>query len=374
MTLRDQRQQEFAEAYLNRSTHYKKGGILYLCARFGKIRTACIIMQKRGFPKTLIGYPDKPVKDAWIQEFKDIGFDASNIHFSTHVSLEKVEGEWDLVILDEVHLLSERQRQATGKLQTKEILGLTGTMTENTEEDLRFDLDLQVIENGHYPIHQAIKEGVITDYEITVVKVPLDTKELIYTSKGKKITEKRLFDNVTWVLDNKADELDRLTVRNLRFKRMRIIQNSVAKLKATQWILKKSPEERILVFCGVTAIADQLGCPSYHNKSKEKHLFDAFASGEGNHMAVCKLGNTGVTYRPLNRVVVNYFDSNGENLAQKIQRCMAMEYNNLSKKSKITLISSNEPTELKWLWGALEFFDPEKVKYADIRELYPAQV
>ena len=69
------------------------------------------------------------------------------------------------------------------------------------------------------------------------------------------------------------------------------------------------------------------------------------------------------TYKPLNKVIINYFDSNGENLAQKINRCMAMEYDNPDKKAKIYIISSTEDVELKWLKRALEFFDKSKIKY-----------
>ena len=83
-------------------------------------------------------------------------------------------------------------------------------------------------------------------------------------------------------------------------------------------------------------IADELGIPSYHSKSSEKQIFDDFAEGVGNHLAVVKIGNTGVTYKPLNKVIINYFDSNGENLAQKINRCMAMEYNTPEKKHIFT--------------------------------------
>jgi hypothetical protein len=369
MNLRDRRQVEFAKAFIERAEKYKKGGILYICPRMGKIRISCIAMQGMGFPKTLIAYPDDPVKKSWEKEFKEIGFDNANIQFTTHRSLEKRVGEkWDLLVLDEIHLLSEAQKEAVNKIEAKEVLGLTGTMTEWTERDLGRDLDLYTV--AYYPIEQAIEEGVITDYEITVIKVPLDTREKIY-KKGTR-SEKQQFDAYGWVIEkNKAEGMDTF---KLRLGRMRIIQNSIAKLKATKWILSQAPKERILVFCGVTAIADKLECPSYHSLSKEKAIFEEFASGKGNHLAVCKLGNTGVTYKPLNRVLVNYFDSNGENLAQKLNRAMAMEYNNLSKKAFITIISSNEPVELSWLHKALEFFSPEKVKYADIRELYPAQV
>jgi hypothetical protein len=119
----------------------------------------------------------------------------------------------------------------------------------------------------------------------------------------------------------------------------------------------------VLVFCGITKIADALGIPSYHSKKEEKEIFDNFVAGKGKHLAVVKIGNTGVTYKPLNRVIINYFDSNGENLAQKINRCMAMEYDNPDKKAQIYIISSYEEVELKWLKKALEFFEKDKIKF-----------
>jgi hypothetical protein len=153
----------------------------------------------------------------------------------------------------------------------------------------------------------------------------------------------------------------------LRLKRMRLIQNSIAKLALTKQLLQKYKDERILVFCGTTEMADSLGIHSHHSKSLDKDIFKRFAEGEGNHMAVVKIGNTGVTYKPLNKVVLNYFDSNAENLAQKIQRCMAVEYDNVDKKAQIYIISTTEDVENRWLSKALVFFDVSKIKYIDVK-------
>jgi superfamily II DNA or RNA helicase len=183
-------------------------------------------------------------------------------------------------------LLSEAQMEAAKDLLeiNLNVLGLTGTMTSWTERTLAEELDLSVV--ATYSIDKAIEEGVIVDYEITVVRVPLDDKRK-NNYKGKVRTEKQQFDAYGWV----------------------------------------------------------------------------FASGKGNHMAVVKIGNTGVTYKPLNRVIINYFDSNAENLAQKINRCMAMEYNNPDKRAQIYIVCSNEDVEAKWLQKALEFFDKNKIKF-----------
>ena len=357
MTLRDKRQKEFAKEWIDKG----KFGILNLCPRFGKIRTTINIMKKIKSKYVLIAYPDNKIKESWQTDFEELGFDDSIVTYTTHLSLKKyAEQSFDVVIIDEIHLLSEAQIEVCKDLfdVNGQILGLTGTLSSWTERTIEEELDLHVI--ATYPIEKAIEEGVIVDYQINVIRVPLDTKTLQeYKSKDK--TEKKQFDDLTWVI-NKMDR-EGGNAMFLRLARMRIIQSSLAKSNATKRLLAAHKDERVLVFCGTTAVADNLGVPSYHNKSKEKKVFEDFAEGKGNHLAVVKIGNTGVTYKPLDKVIINYFDSNAENLAQKINRCMAMEYNTPDKKAHIYIVSTNELVELKWLSKALEFFDENKIKY-----------
>jgi superfamily II DNA or RNA helicase len=357
MTLRDQRQAEFADKWIKNG----KFGILNLCPRFGKIRTTINIMEQLKPKEVLIAYPDNKIKESWQDDFRERNYTNSFITYTTHLSLHKYkDNKYDLVVIDEIHLLSEAQIEVCKDLiaANDNVLGLTGTLSKWTEETLAQELDLMVV--AYYPIEQAIEEGVIVDYEIIVKRVPLDNV-VVQDYKGKKRTEKKQFDSYGWVIDQM--ERQSKNTMFLRLARMRIIQNSLAKLNATKNILKNNRNERILVFCGTTKIADSLGIPSHHSKSKSDETFIGFSEGEGKHMAVVKIGNTGVTYKPLNKVIINYFDSNAENLAQKINRCMAMEYNNPDKKAQIYIISTDEPVELKWLKKALEFFDKSKIKY-----------
>lgn len=362
MSLRDQRQKEFADIWLKNDQH----GILNLCPRFGKIYTTInILQQMKDNINILIAYPDVKIKDSWEEDFETRGYKNPNITYTTHLSLHKhTIKNYDMLIVDEIHLLSDAQLDACKEvmMNTKAVLGLTGTLSTWTESEIEQRLQLPVI--AHYPIEQAIQEGVIVDYQITVLKVPLDN-HVIQEIKGKARTEKKHYDATSWVID-KLDKEGKNTMM-LRLKRMRIIQNSIAKLALTRQLLQKYDKERILVFCGTTDMADSLGIHSHHSKSTDKDTFRRFAEGEGNHMAVVKIGNTGVTYKPLNKVILNYFDSNAENLAQKVNRCMAMEYNNPNKKADIYIISTNEPVEEKWLNKALEFFDKEKIRVVDVK-------
>jgi len=365
MTIRDRRQKEFADVWLKQGRH----GILNLCPRFGKIFTTINILEELKPKNVLIAYPDNKIKQSWKDDFVKRGYDTSNVTYTTHLSLKKhLSEQFDLIVIDEIHLLSEAQINVAKEminnhlkfshLYNGDVLGLTGTLSKWTEKTLREELELNVM--ATYTIEQAINDGVVVDYEITVVTVPLDKKRKQKYKTGQR-TEKEQFDSYGYVIDSL--ERQGKTTMFVRLGRMRIIQNSVAKMEKTRELLKKHKDERVLVFCGVTKIADELGIPSYHSKKEERNIFDNFVEGKGNHLAVVKIGNTGVTYNPLNRVIINYFDSNGENLAQKINRCMAMEYSNPGKKAYIYIVSSNESVELKWLNKALEFFDKKKIKH-----------
>jgi len=357
MALRDKRQKEFAETWLK-----WRWGILDLCPRFGKIYTTINILET--MPDNiniLIAYPDKEIKKSWIEDFKKREYVNPNITYTTHRSIKKyVENKYDLVIIDEIHLLSNAQIESCFNLFliNRDVLGLTGTLSMWTEKKLNEKLGLKVI--GFYPMSTGIEEGVISDYQITVHKIPLDDQEK-GAFKKKFRTEAQQYKAISYVINQKV--ISGENTMFLRLARMRVIQNSVAKKNKTISLLNQYKNERILVFCGLTKIADELGIPAFHNKVKEKDLFDKFAKGEGNHLAVVKIGNSGVTYKPLNKVIINYFDSNSENLAQKMFRCMGVEYNNPDKKSHIHIIATREPEELKWLNKALEFFDKSKIKY-----------
>ena len=164
MTLRDQRQREFADAWIRSG----KFGILNLCPRFGKIRTSINILNNYNPHSTvLIAYPDNKIKDSWMADFEAMGYDNPNITYTTHLSLRKhTDHVFDIVIIDEIHLLSEAQIEVCKELfkNNKNVLGLTGTLSNWTEKTLSEELDIPVV--ATYSIEQAIQEGVIVDYEI----------------------------------------------------------------------------------------------------------------------------------------------------------------------------------------------------------------
>jgi len=358
MNIRNQRQEEFAEKWLKSD----RFNIIHACPRFGKIKTAIIALNQLSENiKILISYPDIKIRNSWMEDFEKWSYKNNNITFTTHLSLKKYKEEmYDLIIIDEIHLLSWAQIVVCKELfkRNRKVMGLTGTLSKSTKSQLRQELGLSVLVG--YPISQAIKEGVVSDYEINIYKVPLD--RFVMQQFGKRrSTEDHKFKSYTYIID-KLSAMGKET-KFMRLGRMRVVQNSLAKVNKTKNLLDKYKDQRVLVFCGTIKIAESLGVPSFHSKSSDKKLFEDFSNGIGNQLAVVKIGNTGITYKPLNRIIINSFDSNSEKMAQKINRCMSYEYNNPDKKAKIDIISSTEDVELKWLKKSLEFFETSKIKY-----------
>lgn len=369
MNIRDQLQESWASEFLTYDQGLGKG-ILHLCPRAGKIRTSVKIFEKverlgnRGRsvnktwkPSILICYPDKNIQKSWEDDFKAIGYNNPNVSYVTHVSLGKIQDQYDIIVCDEIHLLSPLQAGNFKRIMKNNadsyIIGLSGTMSKDTKINLKYMLNLNVV--SEYSLEQAINDGIISDYRINVITTNLDNKVIV--DQKKKRTEKAKYNAISWVIKNKGQSLF------LSLARMRIIHNSLAKLTRTKEILKKLKDKRVLVFCASNKIAKQLGIKVHTSKYNDQENFEQFVAdnSQDNHLAVCKIGNTGVSFKSLDNIVISAFDSNSENLTQRI--CRSLILDNKGKISNIYIVSSTEEAELKWLEKSLEFFDKSKIKY-----------
>lgn len=359
MNKRDELQERWANDYMTGN----KKSILHLCPRSGKIRTSIRIFKKiekllGAKPRILIAYPDKNIQQSWESDFQAVGFDDSNVEYVTHISLAKVkQNTYDIIVCDEVHLLSANQKTQLNELikfnRDAYVVGLSGTLSEKTELELRVECKLPVI--TEYTLDEAINDGIISDYKINVVRVDLDDVTIV--DKKKKRTEKQKYRAITWVIENKGQSLF------LSLSRMRIVHNSLAKIAMTKRILSKLKDKRTLVFCANNKVAKELGCKVHTSKFHDQDEFEKFIgdTSKHNHLAVCKIGNTGVSFKSLDHIVINAFDSNSENLTQRICRSLILDERN--KVSTIYIVTSNEKAELRWLEKSLEFFDQNKIKY-----------
>lgn len=336
-------------------------GLAHIAPRAGKTRMALKIAEKIKAKKILVVYPDNKIKNSWLKDVKDIDFQ-EDIIYTTYLSLFKHIGEYDFVVLDEIHLSSEAQREEIKKLLklNKVWIGMSGSLSRDTVSELNSYFKARILID--YPIEKAIEDGIISNYEIHIITTKLDDKVLSPNSKGKMLTEKKKCDNYTWVIESLKRQGKSTMI--LALARMRLIQQSLAKINKTKQLLEQFKDERVLIFSGLTKTANAFGVTVHHSKNENEDEFVKFSNDESefNHLAVVKIGNSGVTFKNLDKVILNYFDSNEENTTQKICRCLLLE-DDPNKISHIYIICTNEEFELKWLKKALKMFKQSKISY-----------
>lgn len=343
-------------------------GIADIAPRVGKIKIMLDCMSTK--EEIMIAYPESTIKKSWKDDVKKWKFESKTINYSTYMSFKKINKSCDVLVLDEIHSASDAQIKAISayikKFKIAKVIGLSGTLSQRTKEKLYMTLKLPVL--VEYSIAQAVADGIITDYKIDIYHTPLSTikNQKIKWKGGEFMTsEKSSFDSLTRKIDN-IDTIDyktRKTLKFLRLGRMRVLKSSQAKLDLTKELIDKFKDQRALVFTGLTESADNLGIPSYHSKNKNEQAKDDFLSGKSDKLAVVNKMKAGITFPNLNVTILNSFDSNSENMAQKISRVTCMEYDNPDKVAHVAIVTSNEEIELEWLEKSLEFFDKNKITH-----------
>lgn len=367
--MREQRQLEATEFICN-----NEFTICYISPRFGKTKVVIDYLKEKQYNNILVVYPLISIKTSWLNEFEKWGFDKKKVKFTTTASLKNHIGKnYDVIVADEIQMFSLKQLQSLkfvlDKVSVKRCIGLTGTLTNKTEKEITEFTGLRV--GFKYPLEQAIEEGIVTDYRITVVMTNLDSKiPYIQPMKEKpsfRITEAQRYAYLTEKIEQIKAEFGNLGF--LPVLRQAVFKKSIGKRDLTKKLIEKYKNERLLIFCGVTDIADSLGVPVYHSKESDASIKDDFCTGKFNHLAVCKMLNAGVTVLPINKAIINAFDSNAETLGQQLNRLTNFEYDNPNKVAEIYIVCTNTQAELKWLNSALEFFEADKITYKKFEEL-----
>ena len=355
MNIKDKYQNIWSNTFIEKGN----SGLLALAPRSGKTRCALQIATKTKSKNILVAYPDNKIKNSWLKDTEETDFQA-NITYTTYLSLHKYIDKYDYVFLDEIHQTSEAQREEIAKLLkiNSRWTGLSGSLSSQTIKELNQYFKAKVI--IEYSIEQAIKDGLISNYEIHVVTCKLDNKIIFKNKKGKLITEKKASDNYSYVI-----EMLKRQGRSTMFPalgRMRLIQKSIGKIEATKKLLQQFKDERVLIFNGLTITANSFGSLVHHSKNENEEEFIKFANNQSKykHLAVVKIGNSGVSFFNLDYIILNYFDSNAEATTQKICRALLLE-DNPEKIAKIYIVTTNESYEILWLKKALGMFVQSKI-------------
>lgn len=359
MKKQDQLQDEFIE----KSCEFFKTrnrGYLNLAMRFGKCRTTIEVMKKLLYKNewVLVAYPDNKLKQTWMDEMDLWGFSnlGINVEFVNFSSLKKHMSEkYDFFVIDEFHSASENETEIAHIVMnnSRYVLGLSGTVSEDTK------CNWELKEIANYSTLQGIEDGILADYQITVHMVNLDNVTKTLDKKGKLKTEKQRYDAYSWVIENLKRQGG--SFMHLALSRNRLSLSSIGKMNHVKRLLKRLSDKRVLVFTGLSNVADNLGIPSYHSKSKDDSAYVTFQDKKHNHLALAAMGKVGVTYKDLDSVILLNFTYNAEETSQILNRAIKLDYKN--KVADLHIICLNEPPEIKKIKESLSMLDQNKIKF-----------
>jgi len=306
----------------------------------------------------LLAYPENSLIGNWEREMIKWSYFNPNITFCNFSSLHKYKDKiFDFIIIDEMHSTSDGERDYCHQIMTNDentlVLGLSGTISKETEG--KWGLK----EIAKYSLSSAIKDKIIADYQITVHLVDLDNSIKTPNKKGKMLTEKQKYDNLSFVIQQMKYKGQNFM--HLALSRNRLSLSSIGKMNFLKKLLFQLQGKRCIIFTGLADVADGIGIPSYHSKSENDENLQKFQRGEINHLALVEKGKTGLTYKSLDSVILLNFTYNAENSAQSISRSLQLDYT--GKVANIHILAIKEPPEIKKIKESLSMLDSNKIKY-----------
>lgn len=355
MTKQDELQKEFVKKGIDFFKSYDRG-YFNLAMRFGKCKTTIDLLIKMDVDSVLIAYPDNKLRDTWMGECKLWSYDNPNITYVNFSSLKKyTEESFDFFVIDEFHSCSENEREYAHTIMNNctYTLGLSGTVSEETDGYWNME------QIAAYTTEQGIEDGILADYQISVHLVDLDDSIKVKDKQGKLKTEKQKYSGYSWVIEKM--KVEGKNFMHLALARNRLSQSSIGKMNYAKALLNSLKDKRVLIFTGLADVADNLGVPSYHSKSKDESAYTGFQGGKHNHLALAAMGKVGVTYKDLDSVILLNFTYNAEESSQILNRAIKLDYK--GKIADLHILCLNEKPELKKIKESLSMLDQSKIKY-----------
>jgi len=286
---------------------------------------------------------------------------------STWASLNKITGKFDLIVLDEEQFSTENNiENLLNKSLKGRILSMTGVPTKHKEKIYLYNqLNLKIL--CELPINEAVDVGLLSNYTIKVIEVPMSQVKDIKAGTRKKpflTSEVKQYEWLSKVIQQAIFQ-HRADLKFRILKRMRFIKDSTSKLKAAQLLLSKL-RGRILIFAGTIEQTENLCEHTYHSKTDDKD-YKMFQNGEIERIAMVNSGGIGHTYKAIDHLVIVQVDSDKNGItSQKVARTLLAQKD---YKATIWIISLLGTQDEKWVESALNNFDKSKVEYIKLKNL-----
>ena len=311
-----------------------------------------------GTLKVLVIVPKLSIMQSWKDEIEKFNFDylLGHIKFSTYLSLNKQDTDYDVVILDEAHNVVPRHVQYLDKHKGK-ILGLSGTLPKYEHSDKYRIINHYCPKVFEYNIDEAIDDLILNDYKIIVHSVDLGTAK-DFKVKNWSTSEAAAYKYWTDRIRSAVSPKQQQIMQIMRMKTMMEFKSKPIYAKK----LFDSITDKCIIFANTQAQADYL-CPhSYHSKNdSSKANLEMFINNKILKLAAVNQLSEGVNIPGLKQaIVLHSYSGSSPRSNQKLGRILR-----LSKDEVATLhiLMHRDTVDTKWVSSVLDSFNETRVFY-----------
>lgn len=211
-------------------------------------------------------------------------------------------------------------------------------------------------------LNEAISTDVLNNINFYYVNYNLSKEEnLAYLSFNTR------FKNLLNTVRTKSVESQ---LKWLQIQRKQFLNGLNTSVNVTKWLLQnlRKTNEKVLVFCGLSAQADKVCEYTYHNSNNNIEAFFDFEKGIIKQLAVCDKLDRGINIPDIRHIIHESIGSNKTRLTQRIGRGLRLkpnEYVNvyLLLPHYIDNWGHLKPTIVKqWITDSSEDMDLTKIK------------
>lgn len=341
-----------------------------------------------GPPKIFLAVPTEKLRDeGWPEEIENwYGEDGLEmwkqcVRAECYISMHKVQGHtFNLVVLDEVHSLTLLSYQFFKLNTCIAVMGMTATAPDKDRDPDKYLMlkDIAPVIFS-YSLDQGVEDGVVADFEINVILMPLDDSAKVIDAGTKakpfKTTEKLHYDYMCKNLKSLFMQKNRpganhqqleTRIKFATLARTRFIYNLPSKTAMAKVLMDSViGDKRTIIFCGSIAQCDTLcGKEVYHSKSSGDK-FTKFKAGEGTFIGVVNSANEGHNIINLDQAIIVQVNSNERHLVQRIGRAVRAREGH---KAIIYILCTQGTMDENWVEKSLANFDKSKIQYCSHKQ------
>lgn len=163
---------------------------------------------------------------------------------------------------------------------------------------------------------EIIDQGVVNGVRFWFVNYNLSYQEngyyLMYNSEFKKLLN-----------EVRTKEVE-IKLNWLKIQRKQFLSRLQSSLEVTKWLLtnlrQNKPNEKVLIFCGLSEQADKVCKHAYHSNNNEDQFLQAFDAGEILQLAVVDKVNRGLNINAIRHIIMECTGSSKTRLTQRLGR------------------------------------------------------